>query len=77
MTVEEKVDDICNQLQHLTEQQTYIIKLLETMVENMPTGKRPDFGELLKPIIDHPAMKANPAAADMLLQFMSTMGGSK
>lgn len=57
--------------------QAYIIKMLESIVETMPSAgvKPPDIKAVLKPMLDNPVIKNNPALVGMIGALMNEMGG--
>lgn len=69
MSTEEKLDQIIKN-------QGTIMQMLADVLEAMPDpSQRPDIEAALKPVLDSPLLKNNPAAASMLSAVMDNMGG--
>lgn len=56
--------------------QTYMIKLLETLVDLIPPkGKRPNIKNLIAPLANNPMVKNNPQLSAMVGQMVENIGG--
>jgi len=64
-----------NKLDKILENQAYMIKLLETIVESIGTRKKPpDIMKIMKPVMDSPALKGNPVFEQMMSGLKETIG---
>ena len=69
MTVDEKLDKVlANQL--------YITQLLESILEAIPSGKKPDLQKIMAPLMQHPMIKNVPGVADMINEMAGAVGGN-
>jgi hypothetical protein len=69
-------EELRDELAKIRANQTYMIKLLETVVELIPPrGKQPRVDKLLKPLIDNPMIKNNPQLSSMVGRMIDGMGG--
>lgn len=73
-----KIGELCERFDTIEETMEYHTKLLEGILEAIPQpGKKPNLMEAMKPIMNHPLFKSNPAMAEMLNTFTKNMGGSE
>jgi hypothetical protein len=72
-----KIGELCERFDTMEEGMEYQTKLLESILEAMPTGPRPNMLEAMKPILESPMIKGNPALAGMVANFTKSMGGKE
>jgi len=71
-----KFEALCERFDAMEDALQYQTKLLETIVEAMPTG-RPNVMKALAPLFESPIIKNNPMLADMVKNFTANMGGEQ
>jgi hypothetical protein len=73
-----KIGELCERFDAIEEGMEYQTKLLESILEAIPTrGPRPDMMAAMQPILDSPLIKSNPALAAMVANFTNSMTEGK
>lgn len=70
-----KIEELCTRFDTMEESHGYLIKLLESIVEAIPQGGRPNVMKAMEPLLKSPLIAGNPALAGMIKQFTDNMTG--